>query len=270
MTVPTRSPLLGQGSAGAVVAAFLAGLASVGELPLLAGVVVLQVVAVLGFLALVEAPAGGGIFLLTALAAVAADIIVWSDDGAVGGLAGVMALALVGGLLHQLSRKERSRVTEALADTFTSVLLACSTVCLYAAATHAEGGWAVPAGTTAAGAAVLAGRLGDRLVRRPLIARGATRTWPGLLLGLGAGVAAAVLVAGSFTDVDGGSAALIGLLAAAAVAAVDLLIDVASSELTTDPIDARRVAALRPVTTLLPFVLLGPVCLAGVLLLERS
>jgi hypothetical protein len=270
VTVPRRSPLLGQGAVGAGVAAVLAGLSTAGELPLLAGVVVLQIVAVLGFLALVEAPAGGGIFVVTVTAAVAADVVVWGDDGAVGGLAGVMALALVGGLLHQLSRKERARVTEALADTFTAALLACSTVCLYAALTHPEGGWAVPSGIAAAGAAVLAGRLGDRVVGRPLVARGASRTWPGLLLGLGSGVAAAATVAGAFDDVPPGSAALVGMLAAATVTAVDLLIDVASSELTADPVDARRVAALRPVSTLLPFVLLGPVCLAGVLLLERT
>lgn len=270
MTATTRSPLLGQGAVGAVVAAALAGLAAAGELPLLGGVVALQVLAVLSFLALVEAPAGGGIFALSLAAAAAADVGVWFDDGAIGGLSGVMALALVGGLLHQLARRDRSRVTEALADTFTSVLLVCSAVCSYAALTHADGEWAVPAGLTAAGATLLAGRVGDRLVHRPLLARGSTRAWPGLLLGLGAGVAASALVAGTYDGVNATDACLVGLLAAATVAAVDLLVDIASSELTTEPADARRVAALRPASTVLPFVLLGPVSLVAVLLLERG
>jgi hypothetical protein len=270
VTAATRSPLLAQGAVGAVVAAALAGLAAAGEIPLLGGVVALQVFAVLGFLALVEAPAGGGIFALALTASVAADVVVWTDDGAVGGLAGVMALALVGGLLHQLSRRERSRVTEALADTFTSVLIGCSSVCTYAALTHDDGQWAVPAALTAAGAAVLAARIGDRTVHRPLLARGSSRAWPGLLLGLGAGVAAAALVAGAYAGISATDACLVGLLSAATVAAVDLLVDIASSELTAAPEDARRVAALRPVTTVMPFVLLGPVVLVAVLLLERS
>lgn len=270
MTVPTRPPLLGQGVVVALVAAALAGLAVAGELPLLGGIAVVQVLAVLGFLALVEAPAGGGIFLLALAATAAADVVVWADDGAVGGLSGVLALALVASLLHQLGRRERSRVTEAMADTFTSVLIACSAVCTYAALTYDVGGWVVPAALAAAGATALAGRIGDSLVHRPLLARGSTRAWPGLLLGLGAGVAAAFLVAGTYDGVSASDASLVGLLAASTLAAVDLLVDVSSSELTTSPEDARRVAALRPVSTVLPFVLLGPMCLVAVLLLERA
>lgn len=265
-----RAPLLAQGAVAAMVAAALAGLAAAGELPLLAGVVVLQVFAVLGFLALVEAPAGGGIFAVALAAAAAADVVVWSDDGAVGGLAGVMALALVGSLVHQLARRERYRVTEAMADTVTAVLLACATVCAYAALTHPDGEWAVPAGLAAAGATLLAGRVGDKLVHRPLLGRGSSRAWPGLLLGLGAGVAVSALVGGTYDGVSAADACLVGLLSAATVAAVDLLVDLSSSELTTAPSDARRVAALRPVSAVLPFVLLGPVCLVSVLLLERG
>ncbi len=266
--VVSRPPLLGQGLASGALAALLFGLALAGDVPLLGGVVVVQVLMALGFLALVEAPAGGGVFLLSAGAAVAADVVVWVDDGAVGGLAGVVAVALVAGLLHQLCRRDRSRVTESLADTFLVVVLGCSTASLLAAQLHPEGTWPLRAALAAAGVALLAGRIGDAVIRRPALAVGATRAWPGLLLSLGAGVAAAVLVADG--HLENGQAALLGLVVAAAVAIADLAIDLAASELTVAPEDARRVAALRPVAVLLPFTLLGPVVLLAVRLLESS
>ena len=57
-----RSPVLLQGLVGAAVGAALAGLALLGTGPLLAGVAVLQLLLVLGFLALVDAPAAVGVF----------------------------------------------------------------------------------------------------------------------------------------------------------------------------------------------------------------
>lgn len=262
----TRPPLLGQGIASAALAALLLGLATAGEYPLLAGVALVQVLTVLGFLALVEAPASGGVFLLALAAAVAADVVVVVDDGNAGGLAGVVALSVVAGLLHQLSRTERSRVTESLADAFVAVVLVCSAVCVLAALQRDD--LPVRAALAAAGAALVTGRLGDRLVGRPSLALGSTRAWPGLLLGLGAGVAACVAVIGD--ELSRSDAALVGLLAVGAVAATDLAMDLAGAELTPDPLDARRVAALRPVSTVLPFALLGPAVLLAVELLERT
>jgi hypothetical protein len=270
VTTPTglsRPPLLAQGLASAVVAGGLLGLAVGGDVPLLGGVVVVQILAMLGFLAFVDAPASGGVFVVAAAAVVAADAVVWWDDGRADGLAGVAAVTVVAALLHQLSRRERSRVTESLADTFVVVVLGCSTVCLVAALLHADGSWPVRAGLAAAGVALLAGRIGDAVVHRPALAFGATRAWPGLLLGLGSGVAVAVLL----TDghLESGRAALLGLVVAATVATIDLAVDLAASELTAGPDDARRVAALRPVGVLLPFTLLGPVLLLAVHLLPK-
>ncbi|MCU1595271.1 MAG: hypothetical protein JWO12_2663 [Frankiales bacterium] len=263
-----RPPVLGQGLVSAVLAAGLFGLAVLGHLPLVAGIAVLQLVLALGFLALVDAPSSGGVFLLGLAAAAGADLVVELDDGRVGGLAGVVALSFVGGLLHQLLRRERSRVTESLADTLVVVTMVCSSVCLAAAVRHPEGVWAVRVGLAAAGIALLAGRFGDAVVSRPALATGATRAWPGLLLGLGAGVALATALGDGHLSTS--RAALIGLSAAAAVAAADLAVDLAAAELTSQPDDARRVAALRPVSTLLPFAVLGPVVLLCVVLLERS
>ena len=267
-TVASRPPLLGLGLVSAALGAALLGLAVLGDLPLLGGVVVVQVVVGLGFLALVEAPAAGGVALLGAAAMIGADLVVQLDDGRVGGLAGVVAVSLVAGLLHQLVRRHRARVTESLADTFVVVVLGCSAVCLPAALQHSGGAWPVRAALAAAGVALLVGRLADAVVHRPALAVGATRAWPGLLLALGAGVAVATVVADGHLTFSG--AALVGLSAAAAVAAVDLAVDLAASELTSSPGDARRVAALRPVSVFLPYTLLGPVVLLAVLLLDRT
>jgi hypothetical protein len=261
-----RPSLLGQALAAAVLTGGLLGLAVLGEYPLLGGVVAVQLLAVLGFLALTDAPASGAIFVLGLAAAVAADVVVAVDDGNVGGLSGVVALGLVAALLHQLSRRDRTRVTESLADTFVVVTLVCSAACLTAALMQDGGTWPVRAGLAAAGVALVAGRLGDAVIHRPALAVGATRAWPGLLLGLGGAVAVAVLVAGG--QVSSGRAALVGLAAGATVATVDLAIDLAAAELSPAPEDNRRVAALRPVSLFLPFTLLGPVLLLAVRLLQ--
>ena len=263
-----RPPLLGQGVACALLAAGLLGLAVAGHLPLLAGAAFVQLLSILGFLALVEAPASGGIFVIGAAAALGADAVVAVDDGRVGGLAGVVGLSLMAGLLHQLARRERSRVTESLADTIVIVVLVCSAACLAAAVQQHGGSWPVRAALAAAGVALLAGRVGDAIVHRPALALGSTRAWPGLLLALGAGAAVSAVVAdGHLTQ---GRATLVGLVAAATVAAVDLTVDLAAAELSPDPGDARRVAALRPSSVVLPFALLGPVVLLVVRLLERA
>jgi hypothetical protein len=96
------------------------------------------------------------------------------------------------------------------------------------------------------------------------------RGWPGLLLGLAAGVVAAVVVAGLVADGSelADRATLLGLLIAACVAATDLAVDLSAAELRSGWGDARKVDALRPVGLLLPFAALGPVALlAGRLVL---
>ena len=261
-----RPPLLGQGLACAVVGGGLVALAFAHDNALLGGLVLVQLLSVLGFLAVTEAPAAVGVFGIGAAGAVAADVVVVVDDGRARYLGAVVALSLVLGLLHQLSRAERSRVTESLADTLVVVTLVTSAAGVAAAARQDDGTWVTRAGLVAATAALLAGRVGDWVVHRPALAVGATRAWPGLLLALGAGVAGAVLTAGDHLATS--DAAFVGLAAAGAVAATDLLIDLAAADLTQDAEEHRRVAALRPTSVLVPFALLGPVVLAAVRLLS--
>jgi hypothetical protein len=263
-----RPPLLVQGLGAAAVCAALAGLAAAGAGPLLAGVLLVQLALVLGFLALAEAPGSGGAFLVAVTATVVADAVVLRLDGRVSGLAGVVALALVGSLLHQLGRRQRVRVTESLAYTLTAVVLSVAAASLVALRLSAGGRETVLVCLTAAAAALVAGRAGDLLLRRPALAADATRGWPGLVLGLAAGTATAFVVAGGEGRILGVRGALLGLAVSAAVAAADLAVDLAAAGLTDDRSHARRVSALLPVGLLLPLAALAPVAfVAGQLVL---
>ena len=266
---PTGRPQLAvQAVSAAAVSAALMGLAHVGQLPLEVGVGVLQLLLLVGFLALVEAPSALGVLAIGSAAAAAADVTVHVDDGRVGGLAGVMALAFVGGLLHQLARRHRSRVTESLADTLVVVALVTSAACLPAVLQHAEGEAALRVGLLAAGAALVVSRFAALLLHRLAVSPDASRGWPGPVLALGVGVAVAVPEAGDhLTRHD---AMLVGLACAATAAVADLFVALAAAEVTSTRSDARRLRSLRPVTTLLPFALVGPVLLAAVRLLERG
>ncbi|MCW2726527.1 MAG: hypothetical protein JWN35_3448 [Frankiales bacterium] len=256
---PPRPPLLVQGIASAAVCGALAGLAAIGQLPLLAGVLLVQLILVLGFLALVDAPGSGGAFVIAVLATVVADGTVWALDGRVSGLAGVVALALVAALLHQLGRRARVRVTESLAYTLTAVVLSVGVASLVALRMSGGGRATVLVCLSAAAAALLAGRLGDLLGRRPPLATGSTRGWSGLVLCLAAGTATAYVVAGIDGEILGIRGALLGLAVAAAAAAADLAVDLGAAALSDASRDARRAAALLPVGLLLPLAALAPV-----------
>jgi len=124
-------------------------------------------------------------------------------------------------------------------------------------------------GLAVTGAVLLAGRVGDSVIARPVLAVGSTRGWPGLLLGVGAGVLCAVLVADAGGELPLRSAALLGLVVASTVATADLAVDLGAAELRSGWRDARRVAALRSTALLLPYAVMGPVALlAGRLVLS--
>jgi len=261
-----------QGSASVLVALALLLCDLVSPLLLGAVVLALQVVLVLGLLALVDVPAAGGVFVVGVAAAVAADVAVLHDHGRLGALAGIVALSLVAALLHQLGRRARTRVTESLAVTLFVVVLVCGCACLLAV--RELGGARLAAIVLAAvGVSLLVGRLGDAFVARPAVTPEATRGWLGLVLALGFGVAVAALLGGDHLSAR--AAALLGLAVAAAAAAGDVAVDLAdvapyAAVATGDVVaapgatapradDGRRAAARRPVGLLLPFAAAGPV-----------
>lgn len=255
---PTRLTRLGHALAPALTAAVLAALAAWGSVPLLVGVAVLQLLLVLAFLALVDAPAAVGLLLLGAGAAVACDVVVQVDDGRAGGLAGVVALSFVAGLLQQLARRHRSRVTEGLADTLVVVLLVASAACLVAALQAADGDWLVPAGLAGAGAALVVGRVTQLLL--PL--RPSAPVVAALLAG--------TLVTALAAEGTARERWLLGLAVAATVVLVDVVSSLAAGELLEGPRDRRRLASLRPVTQVLPFALVAPVLLVAARLLDGA
>lgn len=258
-----RPPMLLQGLGPALVGAVLIALAGPGPGLLMAGLIAMQVVMALGLLALVEAPASEGIFVITVTAAIAGDVLVLRAGGDVGSLAGAVALGLVAALLQQLFRKQRERVTESLADTFLVLTMLTSMSCLIALRDRPGGDEVLAVALAAAVGCLLAGRLGDLVLARPVLALGSTRGWPGLVLGLGVGVAAAAVIAGDSGDVRGSRAALLGLAIAATVATADLAVDLGAAELRNNRRDARRVSALTPVSLLLPYAALAPVALVA-------
>ena len=265
---PRRPSMLVQGLWPAALAGGLVLATTFGLFPLAVAVLAVQVFLVLGALALLDAPAAGGASIVAIATAVVADVLVLTDDGRVTGLAGAAALGLVGSLVHQLSRKGRNRVTESLADTLVVIVVAVAAACLIALQQVEGGEHVLLISLAAAGAVLLAARIGDWLAPRPRLAVGSTRGWPGLVLGLGAGVACALLVADAGNELPLTSAALLGLVVASTVATADLAVDLGAAELRSGWRDARRVAALRPTALLLPFAVLGPVALlAGRLVL---
>lgn len=267
MTAP-RPPLLAQGLACALLAGLLYLLQVLGQWPLLAGVLALQVLLLLGVLALLDAPASGGIFVLAMGVALAADLVIALDDGRVTNVPGVIGLALVAALLHQLLRRQRDRVVESLSATMVVVSLVCMAATLTAAPEGPEGAWPLRIALVAGALTLLGGRVGDRFLPTPPIAAYATRAWPGLGLALLAGLAGAILVGNG--HLEAGRAALIGLVAVSVVGGIDLALDLAATEFTPAHEDARRVAALRPVAVLLPFAALAPIVLLVMRLLPDT
>jgi hypothetical protein len=110
-----RPAVLALGLGGSLICLGLAGLATVSAEALGAGVFVVQLILVLSFLALVDAPGSAGAFWVAAASAGVADFVVLTNDGRVSGLAGVIGMGLIASLLHQLVRRGRTRVTESLA-----------------------------------------------------------------------------------------------------------------------------------------------------------
>ena len=258
-----RRPLVVQGLLAALVGGLLVLAALGGQAWLLVGVGALQVGLVLGVLALLQAPGAAGLVVLALAAAAAGDALVLVGDGDLDGLAGVAGACLVAALLHQLLRRERARVIESLADGLLAVVLVLCAACLLALHALDTGGALLRVAVAAAAAALLVGRLGDRLVGRPALTPQASRGWPGLVLAGAAATAAAAAVASADGEVGVARAVLVGLAVAATAATGDLAVDLAACDLRPVRKDARRAAALPGVAALLPWAAVGPVALVA-------
>ena len=181
----------------------------------------------------------------------------------------MIGVALTVGLLHQLVRRGRTRVTESLADTLVAVVLVVSAASLIALR-MAGGGRDAVVVCLAAGAGRAAARPAWATASCPGLPSPSapTAAGPAWCSRLGVGSMAAVAAAGDTGPVAGTRALLLGLAIAATVSAGDLAVDLGAAELTAGRRDARRVSALMPAGLVLPFAALAPVAyVAGRLVL---
>ena len=268
MSTPNRLSQSRWAAASLGVVALLAVAALAGPVPVALVVAAVQVVLVLGVLALVEAPGTEGALIVALGAALASDVLAVLDDGRLGGLAGIAGLALVAALLHQLVRRDRTRVTESLSDTLLAVVIALALACLPALRAARDGRELTLLVLAAAGAAIVVSRLADLTLPRRVVAAGSGRTWLGLLLSFGAAAAAGAgltaVQAGAVTAVGG---ALLGFAVAAALGTGDLAVELGGVEIrsgVTAPAGgagSERRDALQAVAVVLPYALLAPVAL---------
>jgi hypothetical protein len=216
------------------------GLAS-GRPALAAAVLVVQVLLGLFWLVVLGAPLATAV--LVGLAGLAADsVLLRSRTTTAGSVAGVLGLAMLAAIVQQLLRRNRRDVTEGFATAASGVVLVIATSLLLPLRESAQGeGVAL---TALVGVAV--GVVVARLLPGPLL--------PVRL----AALLAAALVGGRYGAAVESLEAVRALATAAAAAAAALVMDLGMVRLAGE-VDARQVAALRPVAVLLPLVAAVPV-----------
>lgn len=216
------------------LAGALALTAYAGEIALLLAVLVVQGLLASGWHRTLDVPGSVGGMVLAGGAALAADILLLLRDEArpLAPIAGVLGVAVLGAMVHQLLRgPARSRVTASL--TATTMLVVLGTLAaLFLAAAQTRGGAALVA--LAALAAAISAAV-DQVALPPLVVAGIA-TVGGILLGA---------VAAALTELSLGPSLLLG--GAAAATAVSVMVFVRRAERP----DLTTVAAL-PLTGVAP------------------
>lgn len=263
---PALSATLG-GLAAAAVAAGLAGLALVHIGALAAGVFAVQVVVALAWLAALDVPASGGAFVIVVIASGVMDGLVGSyREPDIGRGAGVVAVAVIVSLLHQVARRPRVAVTSSFGGTLSALAFAFAAASYVGLCVEKGGAEADAAALLGAGVALAAARLTDLAVPRPAPLPGSRRGIVGIFVGFGA----ALLVGWAYGD----SQAVLGMargtrlaLVAAVIALVaDLAVDAVLHA--APPVDDRARSGVPPLGILLPVVLAAPAAyVAGRILL---
>ena len=227
------------------LAGVLALAAYAAEAPLVLAVLVVQGLLVWGWYDALDVPGRSGGSVLAGAAAVTADVLllVGDDTRALTPVAGVLAMAMLGAMVHQLTRRDgRIQLTESLTATMTLVAFA-TLGALFVATEQTLGGPALVA-LAALSAAVAAGA---SMVPLPTALVAGTAAVGGLVLGL--------LVAG-ITDLSVGPALTTGVAAAAtAFAALTFVRRVKQPNLATTA--ALPLLSVAPVAYVLGRILVG-------------
>ncbi len=246
------------------VAAALALAGAGGRAAVTLAVLAVQIVFALGWLAFTETAGSAAPATALLVAAVAADLLAWTDDGAgVGASVGVVALAVIGALGWQLVRRERHRVTESVAGLVAGVVLVVLLAHLISVRASRGGRALLTVAVLSVAVAMLGSHALDAVLPRPRIAPGALRGWPGALVAVAAGGATGFVIGGAAAPLSAASGLATGLAVAVAAVCADVAVDVSVA----DFLDPRRLAAARPVATLLPLVAAAPVAYAAARLL---
>lgn len=168
-----------------------------------------------------------GALVIGAGTAVAADaVLAVQDEPDLGPLAAILAVAFIAAMLHQLSRSAPRRLaTASLAGigTLAVTVIALSVFLLLYRVT--DGGSVYLVTIAATGGAVVVGHLVDLLLPYPRITPGVPRGLLALLLSVGAGVAAAVVLSDPNELTQGLGAAIVG----AVLGLISALLAVAAS-----------------------------------------
>jgi hypothetical protein len=241
------------GSVAAVVvvvaAALIAGNAS-GRPALAVAVGVVQSAFLAGWLVSFTATVDAAVLAVAAVAI--ADVVVLRTRTATGGsIAGVIGLAVIGVLFHQLARRDPRGVTAAVALTLSAIVLGAAPALLLPLRQLPPGRSAAFVALIAAGAALLAVRLpvGPDPVRRVLA----------VLVGLGVALACGAAKGGLST---GHAVALGACCVVTALLADRLVVRIAADPVTPAPDQPRRASALLSevfVAAIVPLFLMCPV-----------
>ncbi|HVB27762.1 MAG TPA: hypothetical protein VNE21_07615, partial [Mycobacteriales bacterium] len=250
------------------IAGGLAGASYGGRTVFTLAVLVLQIVAVLGWLAVLDPAGSFGAFVVAMGAAVAGDLLLLRESGAeIGRLAGVFGLAVLAALVHQLSRRPRPRVTESLSGTLSAVVLVIAAASLVGLHGGRGGTQAASVGLIATGAGLLVARVVDRVARGLPSVRGGTRGWPGLVAGAALAGVIGALYGSMAPPLSSRSGLIIGLATGAVALLADLGLDLVAGALRDSALDRQR-NALTPVGAFIPIVVAAPAAyVAGRILL---
>lgn len=240
------------GAGAAVFVAALIGAAHAGRPAMVAVWLLAQIAFPLGWTHVLDVASPRGVAAIAFAAGAAADGLVLSRDRPLlGGFAALLAITFLASLLHQLVRRHRDRVTEALAATLALAVLDVTGAVYVALRGTAHGISATTTALIGVLVALVVTRLVDAVAPRPSVDAARRRGVAGLVLAplAGAAVGAALGPGGAATGV-----ALAGVAALFAMAA-DLGVDLGFATLAVAPSRPRWSAAARAaVAVILPIM----------------
>lgn len=245
------------GLAGGVAAALLGSAGLISHTVLGIALFVVQAGLGLAWLTAIGAPGRLGGALITAGAAGGADLILINrQHQPAGGLMGVMGLALVAGLLHQLMRRPRPHVTSSLAAEISGAAILISFACLAGLQSSSVGESALVVWMTALAFGLPVGRLVDSKLPYLLLGKDNRRGLLGLIVGIGVAVLAGGIVGSKHPDLGTSHGEILAAVTAFAAYVADTVVVRTSADL--DPRDDRRITAIRPLAALLPLAIAAP------------